>query len=386
MTFLAWLFLLLAALFFVLWLRARASADTPPPAPAAAHERRREDPVFAALPLAALVLDARGRIRRANAAAARLLGRAPEALAGESLRVWVRDPDWWEAFARMLRDPAKPLPRLRLGGRHHAPLAARLDADAVLLVFVEAEAALAAEAARRRLVAHLIHDLRTPLASLLGWAETFLDMDDAEAREEAAATIAQEARALARLLDALLALETLAESGPEACDLAAVAREAVQAARTQAEARGIALALDMPEALSVQAPALVVRRMLDNLLANALRHARGHVRVSLRREGAMARLRVEDDGPGVPPEALPRLGERFFRVDRARTRTEGGHGLGLAYVRESALRFGGRVRFFNRPEGGFAAEVHLKAAQSPQAAQADAAAQSAAESSRRAAE
>ena len=98
-----------------------------------------------------------------------------------------------------------------------------------------------------------------------------------------------------------------------------------------------------------------IRSVLNNLLENALRHSRpggGPVRVSVEAESAVSQVRVADDGPGIPPEDLPRLFEPFFRVDRSRSRTTGGYGLGLSLCRRIMEAHGGTVEARNRPGGG----------------------------------
>jgi signal transduction histidine kinase len=97
-----------------------------------------------------------------------------------------------------------------------------------------------------------------------------------------------------------------------------------------------------------------VEQILNNLLSNALRHTPegGRVLVTLRRGGSLNELRVADSGPGIPPEALPRVFERFYRADRARSREEGGAGLGLAIARQLALAHGGDLAAENQPQGG----------------------------------
>ena len=122
--------------------------------------------------------------------------------------------------------------------------------------------------------------------------------------------------------------------------------------------------LTVPANLTARADAPLLTRVLGNLVRNALRYAgdAGPIRVMARREDARVFISVEDDGPGVPPESLARLGEPFYRPDVARTREAGGVGLGLAIVRSGVAACGGEVRFANRTPRGFLAEVALASA------------------------
>ncbi|MFM9030763.1 MAG: sensor histidine kinase [Opitutaceae bacterium] len=122
--------------------------------------------------------------------------------------------------------------------------------------------------------------------------------------------------------------------------------------------------LEIPDGMVVRADAALLARALGNLVRNALRYAgdSGPVQVAATREGGQVVVTVDDDGPGVPPADLDRLGEPFFRPELARTREGGGVGLGLAIVRTSIAPCGGEVRFSNRAPRGFRAEIRLSAA------------------------
>jgi signal transduction histidine kinase len=192
------------------------------------------------------------------------------------------------------------------------------------------------------LVANVSHELRTPLTAVKGMVETLRDgaVDEVEVRDRFLATVEGETDRMIRLVGDLLLLSRV-DSGAflldrASVDLGAVVAQAVSRLRPLAERRQLALLVAAPEgAMPVLADASRMEQVLSNLLDNALKYSRrgGSVRISLSREGSMARVQVKDEGVGIPAEALPRIGERFFRVDRARSRDEGGSGLGLAIAR-----------------------------------------------------
>jgi signal transduction histidine kinase len=218
-----------------------------------------------------------------------------------------------------------------------------------------------ADRQRRQLLADVTHELSTPLTTIRGYTETLLDPKVTTTGDERAAyllDIQEEAGRIDLLVRDLLDLARLeAGSGEpvrETVDWAALARGSVR--RFEPLARDAGLALSGPpegaDVVLVTGDPRRLEQVLDNLLMNALRYVPRGGRVDLRveRRGALALLTVEDDGPGFAAEDLPRVFDRFYRGDRARS--AGGSGLGLAIVREIARAHGGAVRAENRPEGG----------------------------------
>jgi len=198
----------------------------------------------------------------------------------------------------------------------------------------------------RRFTGDAAHELRSPVAAIRAQAEVALTVPD----PDLAAHVAAEAQRLSALLDDLLALAR-ADAGErlptEPVDVAACARAVV--------ARGTAtvpVRLTAPGPAVVQAAPRDVDRVLDNLLSNAVRHARRAVRVAVLPGSDAVRVLVDDDGVGVPPEHRERVLDRFHRVDSDRDRDGGGAGLGLALVAETVRRAGGTVRVGEAPEGG----------------------------------
>jgi signal transduction histidine kinase len=208
--------------------------------------------------------------------------------------------------------------------------------------------------AQRQLVADTSHELRTPLTTISGNLEFLAGNLPETERADVLAETRQEVRRLSQLVTDLLLLAEIGEKiRPERLAVhmdilvdSEVARlPAAQAARVRVEHETVVVPGDEER----------LAQIVRNLLQNALRYASsapGAVHVSLERDGATARLIVEDDGPGLPPDAFDRVFDRFSRLDKARSRSHGGFGLGLAIVRHVAEAHGGSAYASNRPEGG----------------------------------
>ena len=209
----------------------------------------------------------------------------------------------------------------------------------------------ATEARLRRFVADASHELRTPLTSIRGYAELF--RRGAEHRPEDLAKsmrrIEEESARMGTLVEELLLLARL-DQGPRLdrspVDLAALATDAVEDARTVAGARTITLSAPRP--VIVEGDEARLRQVLANLVSNALEHtpAGTPVRVAVSASGSEAVLEVADRGPGLGTEDAGRVFDRFFRVDKGRSRDDGGTGLGLSIVAAIAHAHGGKVELF----------------------------------------
>jgi signal transduction histidine kinase len=223
-----------------------------------------------------------------------------------------------------------------------------------------------ADAQRRRLFADLAHELATPASALLGLGDTLanraLAADD-DRRARLLASLEGETLRIARLVEDIRDLAELDDP-----DVSFV-REPVDVARVVAAA-ALRFAHAPGAAIDVEGDEVIVvgdAQRLDQALANLLKNARRYtpaarrIRVVVRRDGDSAIVVVEDEGPGVPPEALARLGERLFRVDEGRDRTRGGHGLGLSIVRAIVERHTGSVDFGVAPSGGLRVTLTMPA-------------------------
>lgn len=208
----------------------------------------------------------------------------------------------------------------------------------------------------RQFTGDAAHELRTPVAAIRAQAEVAVAHPDPELSAETLADVAAESQRLTTMLNDLLALAR-ADAGERqparSVDLAEAARQAVDRL-----AAGVEVRITAPTPVTVSAAPADVARVLDNLLGNAVRHANALVRISVLPHVRSARIWVDDDGTGVPPEHRELVFRRFHRVDDTRARDSGGAGLGLALVAETVHRYGGTVAVTDSPEGG--ARFHVQ--------------------------
>jgi two-component system, OmpR family, sensor histidine kinase SenX3 len=215
------------------------------------------------------------------------------------------------------------------------------------------------EATRRDFVANVSHELKTPVGAMALLAEAVLDAaDDPEAVRRFTGKILHEATRLGTLVTELIALSRLqgAERLPElnAVDIDAVVRDALRRASIAAENTGIDIATDADSALLVEGDRTLLVTALANLLENAVAYSQpgSPVSISRRRVGDYVEIAVTDRGIGIPEDEQQRVFERFYRLDKARSRATGGTGLGLAIVKHVAANHGGEVKLWSRPGTG----------------------------------
>ncbi len=371
-------------------MRLRAGYDTR----LAQSERRlaAAEAIVAAIPDPLLLIDIRRRIVRTNSAAVELIGRRTEPgdLAGA-----LRSPVLLTAVDSMLRtglraeaergperSPERDI-EFTLSGSTDRVLRAHLaridgpalDGAVALLILDDITGLKRTEQMRADFIANAGHELKTPLAALIGFTETLLGpaRDDAAARERFLTIMHEQARRMARLVDDLLSLsrielnEHVAPTGLVA--LAPVIEEVARGLELRAAERSIRVvcrfAPDLPE---VQGDRDELVQVFQNLIDNAIKYARPNSEVTVSGslvDGAVTsqlRVAVSDQGEGIPGEHLPRLTERFYRVDTARSRELGGTGLGLAIVKHLVNRHRGRLEIASRLGHGSTFTVSLRAA------------------------
>lgn len=326
-------------------------------------------------PLSAALLDALAdpvvliegsRIVAINRAARDQLGMR---LANADVRLAIRHPDVLDAILAR-RDATLDVVGI---GRPDQPWRVHVSAleDHMLVRMVDRAAERAAERMRVDFVANASHELRTPLAGILGYAETLADEGtmEEETRRRFATTIETEARRMLRIVEDLMGLSRIEADRfrvpREPIDLARLVRDAVDEAQTHAASRGCKIRTEIDEGLPpVRGDEAQLMQLTDNLVANAIRYGCGErcdeILVALSRSGReRVRLRVADKGPGIAPEHLPRLTERFYRVDAARSRERGGTGLGLAIVKHIAERHRGTLNIASAVGTGTTVTVDL---------------------------
>jgi len=214
------------------------------------------------------------------------------------------------------------------------------------------------EDARRRFVSDASHELKTPLAAIRLLSDSILQTDqmDPETTREFVADIGQEAERLSRITEDLLRLTRLDNDVQEreaAENVLPVLEQVMRMMELVAQDKGTDLTYHAAEGCVVRSTRDELHQVIYNLVDNAVKYsAGGTVQVTLQREAGQVVLVVADNGPGIPEEDLTRIFERFYRVDKARSRAAGGTGLGLSIVSDTVKRHGGTVVAANRRTGG----------------------------------
>lgn len=296
-----------------------------------------------------IAVDAERMVVRINETARRLLGtRAPLPFSVEDLPrdVALRDA-LQDAFTGETTEGAEVV----IAGRTLNIAARPLSGGGAVLALFDLTRVRRLEAVRRDFVANVSHELRTPLTIVGGFAETLVEEDvPLEARRGFAERILGNTRRMQRIVDDLLDLSRIESGGwvpnPQHIDLRTVANDVFAAARDAADKKGLELAAEIPaDAASVYADSTALRQVLGNLVDNAVRHTTsGQVVLFSEPQGRGLVVGVRDTGVGISSEHLPRIFERFYRVDPGRAREEGGTGLGLSIVKHLVEAHGGRVK------------------------------------------
>ncbi|MDT8376208.1 MAG: ATP-binding protein [Mariprofundaceae bacterium] len=334
-----------------------------------ATRARRLDVLFSAVNEVVMRVDRLGRVMAANAEANTTFNmhRTPDL--PQSMLVYYRDPDWNRAFSSALKrlPEAASLPDMHVGDRVLAPRLAPLGKKQALLLCVDVTEKYRAEAQRKRLFANLMHDLKTPLTSILGYARSIEAFgDDVEARKEAVTVIADESLRANVFLDALLTIEQIENFSPDSsasANLQQVCRAVLHGFASQLEEKQVGIEWSGQEpAVKVRMAESDLHRILDNLVENALRYTPegSTLFISSVCDGNSCRVEIVDQGRGVLEKELPRLVERFYRGNQARSkRGDGGHGLGLAIVNELLEKYGGALDIKNHEQYGLSVTVTL---------------------------
>lgn len=311
------------------------------------------------------------RVAIANGPARAVLGAAIE---GEDVRLAIRHPAAAERLMEPSRLPegvdtgATELIGLGEAERRWTMTVARLADGARLVRLEDRSNTHAAEKMRTDFVANASHELRTPLATIIGFIETLEDLnegDEAETRLRFLSIMNDEAKRMQRLIDDLISLSRIEGDRftppREAHDLMSLVEQARDDQRWLSEERGSPVRVQAAEGLpAVAGDRSQLLQMLDNLIANALKHGAAGTPVTVRlASGAdgMLHVAVADEGEGIAREHLPRITERFYRVDPGRSRAAGGTGLGLSIVKHVVERHRGQLRF--ESEVGRGTTVHV---------------------------
>ncbi|KAF0126773.1 MAG: phoR2 [Elusimicrobia bacterium] len=305
-----------------------------------------------------ILTDAGGRIKTMNAAAGRLTGVEPEKAEGGRISDIFGGTGFDSAVTEALAS-GRPVSRETAAAFRQrfelavsaAPVLRDGSPAACVLVVHDVGELKKAELIRREFVANVSHELKTPLTAIKGNIETLIGgaVDDREHRGEFMAAVLRQASRLEGLVDDLLRLSSL-ESASVRLELSefplrALTEEVHRSLLPAFKNRKVLFSDEVPEEFPVRADRRKLEQVLFNLLDNAFKYTPdgGGVSVSAAAEDGLVRVKISDTGPGIPAESLPRIFERFYRVDQGRSRDLGGTGLGLSIVRHAVELHGGSV-------------------------------------------
>jgi two-component system phosphate regulon sensor histidine kinase PhoR len=339
--------------------------------------------VLSGLPDPLLMIDAQGRAVGANPAARKVFG---ERVDGRDLATVLRQPELLQAVDEVLAGtPTREVEFTQTGEieQHFSARIARLpergpDGAVAVCSLHDVTTIRRAEQMRADFVANASHELRTPLSSLLGFIETLQGpaKEDADARDRFLAIMLEQARRMSHLVEDLLSLSRIEldeHTPPEGtADIAAILERVESTLSQRAAEKHMTIRLDVAGDARVQGDENQLTQVFQNLVDNAIKygragtevrveagpadHARGRPSRRARRGVAVA---VIDRGEGIPRKHIPRLTERFYRVDTARSRELGGTGLGLAIVKHIVNRHRGQFEIDSTPGEGSRFTVHL---------------------------
>ncbi len=341
------------------------------------RERDEREQILARMSDGVALVDARGHVIHCNHSLAIVLGAPQPAARGASFREFARIPEL-DDLLRDARESGEAVeddlrlwsPRPRLVHATATALGAG-ESAAVLLVVRDLSEIEQLDRVRQDFVANVSHEMRTPLTSIRGYAETLLEgaFEDHERREGFARAIHDQAVRLERFLKDLLSIAELerpdAQLRLERFDFREFVATQVSGFENRANRAGLSLSLEPGPPLPIEADRSRLEQVVANLIDNAIKYTdRGGVEVRVGGDGTHAWCEVSDTGPGIPEADQGRVFERFYRVDKARSRAKGGTGLGLSIVRQIVEMHRGSVNVSSRPGAGTTFRFELPAAHS----------------------
>ncbi|HYP85760.1 phosphate regulon sensor histidine kinase PhoR [Variovorax sp.] len=322
-----------------------------------------------ASPNGVVLIDEQGRIEWTNETAAQQLGIDTERDVLQHLSNLVRDPAFVAYLAswNYSRDVTIDAPSLRQG-RSGQPVRLSMQihpyaGNRRMLLTRDVTALEQAETMRRDFVANVSHEIRTPLTVLVGFVETLQNLPlDADERSRYLRLMAQQAHRMQTLVNDLLTLSRLEGNAPPPASqwtavraLLAHCEEEGRALSRQLNAQGHVLSFVLEADCEISGAPVELQSAMSNLVSNAIRYTPGGGEVAVhwrQLSDGRGEFSVRDSGPGIAAEHIPRLTERFYRIDRSRSRETGGTGLGLAIVKHVAQRHGGELRVESTPGQG----------------------------------
>ncbi|HOZ45676.1 MAG TPA: ATP-binding protein [Candidatus Hydrogenedentes bacterium] len=326
------------------------------------HRQRDElRTILASMNEGVIAVDDGERIVSVNRAAAALFGVEIEAARGRPIEEVVRSPKLQQCIKRTLTTTHAIEEEVVLGGANEHTLRVittvlrNQDERAVgaLMVLDDVTQLRRSERARSEFVANVSHEIRTPVTSIKGYAETLLNdpPEDAEIAQRFLAIIVQQSDRLASLVDDILSLGSIERSAAtgeitfEHVPLLGVLNSAVSTCSPKASEKRLGISVTCNESISVKGQAALLEQAIVNLVDNAIKYSPegSNIEVAAGDDSGGIAIRVRDYGTGIAAEHLSRIFERFYRVDRARSRTLGGTGLGLSIVKHIVQLHGGQV-------------------------------------------
>jgi two-component system phosphate regulon sensor histidine kinase PhoR len=318
-----------------------------------------------------LVVDKDMRVVASNTAAHRLFNPSDRRLNSQRLTELTRNPAIYSAFLDALRGTERSGVKVETHGLERSVFDLRVvplnsingkGAEGALGVFFDITRIERLEGVRQEFLSNVSHELRTPLTAILAFVETLETgaLDDKESTQRFLSIIRKNASRMHDLIDDILELSAIeagnVEVKAEQVELYPLVNDVISSLATKAAARGVVVTNAVPRETIIYADARRLEQMLTNLAENAIKFNRPNGNVTIKCEteardmrlrngeaGARDRIIVEDRGEGIPAQHLPRLFERFYRVDRARSREMGGTGLGLAIVKHLARAHSGEI-------------------------------------------
>ncbi len=328
--------------------------------------------ILEAMEQGVMVLDRDARITLTNSSLRRVLGTDRDLSGRRPLEV-LRRPEFDDAVRAVLGSAPPRILELSAGNNrifqaNVAPVTnASGNVDSVVVVFNDLTDIRRTERMRRDFVANVSHEFKTPLTSIRGYTETLLGgaKDDPQIALDFLYTIERNAKHLEALVSDLLTLAKLEAEVPasrEELDLKAIIDDQIASRAKALREREIQVTLDCPQ-IQIQADRSRLGTALSNLIDNAIHYnrQRGEIRIAAAAHNGTVRLSVTDTGNGIPSEELPRIFERFYRVDKARSRESGGTGLGLSIVKHAIESQGGSITVTSKLGAGSTFTIHLPA-------------------------
>ena len=345
-------------------------------------QRRELEAILSSMIEAVIVVDNEERLIKYNSAAAELFDLGEQSGATPSIQTVIRNPDLHRLIRKSLassipidseivlhhkEDRVLKVHGAALNGAHGEPIGA-------LIVMHDVSNIKRLETIRQEFVANVSHELKTPITSIMGFIETLRSgaMNDPAAAERFLEIIARQSERLGRIIDDLLSLSRIEMDAKattivfESVQLLKIVNQAVSACQEQAAIKNMTVDVAVPESLRIDANPPIFEQALINLIDNAIKYSEPGkpIRIIGQESGSVVEISVIDQGYGIGRDHLPRIFERFYRVDKARSRKLGGTGLGLAIVKHIVLAHGGTLDVNSVPGEGSTFRIRIHASDS----------------------